>query len=161
MDEFAIPADFQKIWARVTDREPEQQLPSTPVGELERFINGEVRAIDFYQLLAARCTGRERRTLMHIITDERRHLRLLQLEYFMRTGDSFLPPATVPAARAGVLQTIREAVLTETEAAAAYTAAGKARGGDLGTMYMSFAGDETEHAAMLREMLGRCFTAQG
>ena len=160
MDEFAVPAGFEQLWERVTAAEADE-VPKTPTEELEAFMNGEMRSISFYQTLAGQCTGCARQTLLRIMTDERRHLKMMQLEYFMRTGDSFVPAVPIPAEKTGVLAALREGFLAENETAAAYTAAGESRDGELGEIYAEIAADERRHAGQLREIIARSFTEQG
>ena len=158
MDEKMLPAGFEQIWARVTDVSDTQETPLTPVQELERFMDGEAGSIAAYRALAASCRGRDRQTVFRILSDERRHMSLLQLEYFMRQGDSYLPAAPSAPPEGNVLTALREAFLAETGAAGAYGTAAERRGGELGALYAAIGEDEARHARLLKEMAARCFT---
>ena len=160
MDRNAIPDGFEQVWARVTETSQLQEVPLAPVQELEHFLNGELRSIAFYRVLAGQFQGRERQVIFQILADERRHLKELQLEYFMRTGDSFLPEVLIPPETGAVLTALREAFLTENETARDYAGASSGRGGELGALYSAIAADEAMHARRLREIVGRCFTEQ-
>ena len=62
MDEFNIPAGFEDFWARVTQVSMQQNPPQTKCSRLERFMDGEMASITFYQDLMCRCSmGKNRK----------------------------------------------------------------------------------------------------
>ncbi|MGE4354115.1 MAG: ferritin-like domain-containing protein [Oscillospiraceae bacterium] len=155
MDELKIPAAFERVWERVTAIDDCDKIPETLQQELERFIEGEQCAINLYGVVAGNCGVKERQVIFQIIADEHRHLKNLQIEYFMLTGDMNTIKPSCVREHMGVLSLLRGAYLDEVSAAEKYRRAMESRGGDLGKLYADFAEDERRHARLLKEIICR------
>ena len=160
MDEFNIPAGFEDIWARVTQVSMQQNPPQTKCSRLERFMDGEMASITFYQDLMCRCSMGEKQIIGRILADEKRHMAALQMEYFMETGDSYMP-ASSPGPRGGMISSFRESSLTEADTCMAYREAAEECTGALKQLYIDIAADEERHSAQLRELVRRMFRQRG
>jgi len=160
MENLSAPADFERVWARVT-AVTQQSPPETLSQELERFIISEQRSIAAYCAILQRVRVSERQTILQILTDERRHLKNLQMEYFMSTGDTFACSESADQNKDGLLSFLRRCTIAETDTAEAYRKASEGRCGDMASMYVSIAADEERHSEMLREMICRCFKERG
>ena len=157
MENVSIPAEFEQVWARVNALSV-NELPDITERELERFIMAEQRTIAAYQkILQKQLKASDRQLLLQILADERRHLKNLQMEYFMETGDTCPVHIYENKETDGLMASLRRSVLGEKEASAAYTKAAEGRGEELKSMYKAMAGDEERHSVMLKELLRRCF----
>ncbi|MGI5936686.1 MAG: ferritin family protein [Oscillospiraceae bacterium] len=155
--------NFEKVWQRVTgekaasQQEPgEKPCPQRKCSDVERlrlFMDGENKAIAFYSDLARKCRGWTREMLMNILVDERSHLKKLQLEYFLLTGDSYAPPKVRPSV-SGILSSLRLAYLDERKANKGYMEAAKeTENQDLAALFNEIAADEAKHEEKLRCMI--------
>ena len=97
--------------------------------------------------------GRFAARLRELERDERAHLRTLQGEYFLLTGEKCLPPGSCPLPRGG-LRALRSAYLDELAAAEGYRRAADApENADLAAIYLRHASDEERHAGILKELI--------
>ncbi|HHU23344.1 MAG TPA: hypothetical protein GXZ52_08045 [Clostridiales bacterium] len=155
--------NFEKVWQRVRGEkaaprpEPEKkfrpQHKNLDAERLELFMENENKAVAFYSELAKKCRGWSREILMGILADERSHLKKLQLEYFLLTGDSYAPPRACPNV-GGILSSLRLAYLDERKANESYAEAGKeTENRDLAALFIQLAADEAGHGEKLRCMI--------
>jgi len=156
MENLSVPSEFERVWARV-NAVTVNELPETPDKELERFIQAEINSITAYQKLMQQLNPAERQPVLQILADEKRHLKNLQMEYFMETGDTCSPKIAGKMNADGLLIFLRRCILAEKEASAAYLKAAEGRHEELKSMYRAIGGDEERHSVMLKELLRRCF----
>lgn len=143
--------NVERVWARVTGETPPARDESAA---LRSFMEDEARDGAVYAALSRRA-ARAAQTLSRMAADERRHLWELQVEYFLLTGDSYVPAPSCPAP-GETLSALRRAREGEIAGAAAYrTAAAAAEDKTLRDLYEQHAGDEETHAAELRELISR------
>lgn len=161
MEELAIPAAFERVWERVTAVEPFSEAPLTKKQELERFICAEEEAIAFFCALISSCHMRHRHVLCKVVADDKRHLKCLQIEYFVLTGDTYSGCKAKKAEQCGILTKLRKGYLMKCEAQAAYTKAAENRQCELRELYESIACDEMENACAMRKLIDCCFREQG
>ena len=143
---------FGPVWQRVTaSSEPVEPRASFGDGEQARlrlFLERETVLLSLYRALLRRTgNGAARR----LLSDTQKHLRRLQLEFFLLTGDSLaIPPGR--EAPAGVLPLLRRAYLFEGELAEQYEAAAN---GPLQELYLDRAKAARSHREALRGMIAR------
>ena len=150
---------FRSVWQRVAPS-PEAQMPDrTPPGppplpaggeqaRLQLFLERETELLGLYRALSRRTRNG---AVGRLFSDTQRHLRGLQMEYFLLTGDSFAPPpGREPPA--GVLPLLRRAYLSEGELAEQYEAAGT---GPLRELYLGRVKTARFHREALRGMIAR------
>lgn len=143
---------FSEVWARVRGEGGEAEGSGSELEVLREFIADESCAAAFYEA-AARRFGRFSSRLRAIACEERRHLRALQAEHFLLTGEICLPPASCPLPCGG-LRILRTAWLDERSAAEAYLkAADTASSASLAAVYRCNAADEERHSEILREII--------
>jgi hypothetical protein len=151
---------FERVWKRVSvtpEGPPEPPRPDD-AALLRQFIEAEAADTAFYAALAKRCTGKGRGVLTKLSAQERCHLRRLQMEYFLLTGDSCAPPHSCPAP-GGTLSALRMAYLDELAGGEQYLdAAGHTANANLQALYIELAEDERCHAVLLRELIGQALT---
>lgn len=145
--------NFGEVWERVCGKSTEGGGGQDTVLEtLREFIADEACAAAFYSA-CARQNGRFASRLRELERDERGHLRTLQGEYFLLTGERSLPPGSCPLPRGG-LRALRSAYLDELAAAEGYRLAANAPGNaDLADIYLRHASDEERHAGILKEII--------
>lgn len=144
--------NFGEVWERVCGRGAESGSGGDALETLREFIADEACAAAFYAACARRC-GRFSARLRELECDERGHLRTLQGEYFLLTGEKSLPPGSCPLPRGG-LQALRSAYLDELSAAEGYRLAAEApENADLAAIYLRHASDEERHAGILKELI--------
>lgn len=150
---------FRSVWQRVsmpsqppeTDQTPPEFLPSHMGGEqtrLQLFLERETELLSLYRALSRR-TGNG--AAGRLFSDTQKHLRRLQMEYFLLTGDTLgLPPGREPPA--GILPLLRRAYLLEGELSEQYEAAGT---GPLQELYLARAKTANARRGTLRGMIAR------
>ena len=145
--------NFGEVWARVCGgSEPPRTGQTTNLDNLREFIADEACAAAFYEACARR-GGRFAQRLRELERDERGHLRTLQGEYFLLTGERSLPPGSCPLPRGG-LRALRAAYLDELAAAKRYRlAADSPENENLAEIYIRHASDEERHAGILKELI--------
>lgn len=152
---------FGPLWARVARPDAPADAAAPPAAAerkpgdaetLSGLISDEAQAAAFYDRLAPKCRSRSRQ-ISEIASDERLHLKHLQTEYFLLTGDSFPPAPACPLMRGG-LSDLRAAYLDERAAAEKYlNCAASASSDALAELYRGHAADEAEHARILRGLI--------
>ena len=130
---------------------------STP-SELDRLcemMDNELASEQFYRQLAPKFSKQPAHRLLQAAQDEARHLRALQMEYFLLTGDSYSPSAE-NAEIPGCLSALRSGYHAERTAYDGYMAAAQETASTaLAAVFIDNAADEARHAQMLREMIGK------
>lgn len=143
---------FEDVWSRVTGEKPLRGGGDAET--LRRLMDGEAEDAARYDELARRSRVAARE-LREMSADEREHFRHLQVEYYLLTGDSYLPPESCPLIK-GVLGAMRAAYVGELKGAEEYMkAAGETERPELRELYEAHAGDERGHAATLRRIITR------
>lgn len=145
---------FDEVWRRVNSGAPSlpPQPQSTSTASLRSFIERASEAAAFYAALSAR-SGSASRTLQRLAAEEREHLRRLQVEYFLKNGDTCAPCRSCPM-RGSVLGDLRKAYLGELENAERFrTAVQTAETPELAALYTELAKAETAHAEALRSLI--------
>lgn len=144
--------NFGAVWERVRSAEGAGEGSGGELETLRGFIADEACAAAFYEA-AARRFGRFSAQLRAIACEERGHLRALQAEHFLLTGELCLPPDSCPLPCGG-LRALRTAWLDEQAAAEAYLkAADAARSPGPAEVYRRNAADEARHAGLLRKLI--------
>lgn len=122
---------------------------------LRGMMDGELASERFYRELAPKFMKQQSRRLLQTAQDEARHLRALQMEYFLLTGDSY-SPAAENAVITSRLSALRDGYHAERATYESYMEAAQATGSTaLAAVFIANAADEARHAQMLREMISR------
>lgn len=125
--------------------------------QLQGYIEGELSAWRYYQILARRAGGTGGRVLAAIASDERRHAKRLSTAYFLISGVRYWPVERIgtPIFRA-LAGALRQRFAEEQREQGAYlTAAEDTADPCLRALYLELAGEEAEHAHLLRALLER------
>lgn len=163
MDNIYNQTEFDKIWERVTSvnglTAAETQniaAAADPIEQLRPFIDREASDARFYLELARTCrNGAARCQLSDIAREEGDHLRKLQIEYFLLTGDTYVPKVSI-AAIPSFLAALRKAYLSEERRAMDYDAAAQtAQNSRLAALYTELAAEEQRHQARIRDQITR------
>ena len=150
---------FSAVWQRVaapsqppeTDWMPPGPPPLPAGGEqarLQMFLERETELLSLYRALSRRTGNGAARQLF---SDTQKHLRRLQVEYFLLTGDTFAPPPGRDPP-AGILPLLRRAYLLEGELSGQYEAAGT---GPLQELYQCRVKTANAHREILRGMIAK------
>lgn len=128
---------------------------STPE-ELERIremMDDEYTSAQFYTALAKRFSRQNCERLLQAARDEAGHLRALQMEYFLLTGDSYTPTARDIEIRS-CLSALRDGYHAERKAYDTYMEmAQDTSSTELAAVFIANAADEARHAQMLRGLI--------
>lgn len=119
---------------------------------LEGYIRSECYTHAMYKALAGRCRGSMAAALRGMSEDEHRHLKAMQMEYYLLTGDSLC--CEKAEVEGELCELLRRAYEGEGGAAEGY--ADEARfctDEKLKKLYMAQSADETRHRAMVKKML--------
>lgn len=148
---------FEQVWERVSGKAPcadGQAVPQNDEAQmLCQRIEAAAAAAAGYELLMRRC-GALASKLSPLRAQEREHVRSMQLEYFLLTGES-CPCSTRAALPTGQLAALRSLYLAVQERQRAYQQAERStRQEPLRTLYASLADSAGEHAAVLRRLIG-------
>jgi rubrerythrin len=152
--------NFDRVWSRVSDaaagREHSSHMTSNSDAEtLKTFIEDESKDYAFYIDLAGKCRASGRTAIMRIASDERRHSKMLQTEYFLLTGDSCVPSRSCPYTD-GVLSALRRAYMNEVEGSRKYKkAAQETKIPKLAELYSALSEEEKRHSEVIRELIER------
>lgn len=154
--------NFESVWPRVTGSRSEaaaqRRAEADDAAVLRRFMDGEASDAAYYTGLAQRCPDSSRQILISIAADEKEHLRRLQLEYFLMTGDTYVPSLSCPMT-GGLLALLRKAYVHELEGAASYlSAAGDTDKSRLMLLYPKLAKDESRHAEAVVGLIEKAMT---
>lgn len=122
---------------------------------IRAMMDGELASQRFYEQLAPQFAKQQMMRLRQTAQEEARHLRALQMEYFLLTGDSYSPcMESLPAQSR--LSALRSAYHEEMHTYENYMqAAQETASTALAAVFIANAADEARHAQMLREMIGR------
>ena len=122
--------------------------------QLQGYIAGELSAWKLYQALARRA-GAGGRVLAAIAADERRHAKRLSAAYFLISGVRFWPAEQAGAAPFRALPgALRQRFADEQRELGAYQAAAAETADPcLRELFLELAGEEAEHARLLRGLL--------
>ncbi len=119
---------------------------------LEGYIKSEVYTHAMYKALAERCRGSMVQAFKAMSADELRHLKAMQMEYYLLCGDSC--PEEKPTFPESVHELLRLAYSGEGESADSYAdEARRCSDKKLRKLYMAQSTDETRHRAMVKKML--------
>ena len=122
---------------------------------LRRLMDGESVAVAYYRRLACRSGRNSASQFRQIASDEEQHLRQLQTEYYLLTGDSYNPTKAEPVDQ-GLLSALRTAYQAEQSDYQAYMRAAESTASTaLAALYVDHAADEARHAQQLRRMVER------
>lgn len=153
---------FESVWRRITENENEIEIKTetiAPFNETETlrgFISDEARDATFYNIFAVNFP-KYRQTILGVRDDEREHRRKLELEYFLLTGEIYVPREPLILID-GALGSLRQAYRGEIAGYEAYSAAAKQSGaGVLQTLYIELARCEMEHAGIMRRLIEKNF----
>ena len=114
---------FETVWQRVSRMEAAEELPQNQQFELaensktksvpmEHMMDAEANARQWYAAAAARTERRSGELLRHLAEDSGKSLKLLQTEYFLLQGDTWIPRKQ-PVPAAGTLDCLRRIYLEE------------------------------------------------
>ena len=120
---------------------------------LKKYIEDEQRSMALYTCLARRFGGRRGEMLRAMSADEGRHLRAMQMEYYLLTGDS-LPTSPAEVSGDG-WELLRKAYAGEGEAAEGYAREAEMHSDEaLAALFSSQSADECRHRANVKKLLG-------
>ena len=154
MENISSLKNFSSVWQRVNPaNSPPAASPTDDRAVLQHMIQKEHESQSLYRHLASRTRGRNSARFLAMAQDEARHLKRLQLEYLLLTGDSYSPAAfTLP--REGTVTLIRMAYIDEAAAEKGYLdAARNTQRQNLQKIYLAHSADENRHGTILRAML--------
>ena len=119
---------------------------------LEKYIADEAFTKQMYGALARRCGGSMAAALRSISADEDRHLKAMQMEYYLLTGDSVCTEKHEHGGEFAEL--LRLAYSGEGGAAEEYGREAEMHGEEsLRKLFLAQSADESRHRAMIRKML--------
>jgi len=145
--------DFERIWNRVIGATPEPRPVQAPEETLRALMDAERARYLFYLALQKRCAQQGRAALMKLAADEARHLKALQLEYFLLLGEAYTPAERCPK-QTDILSALRMAYLSEKKSGAEYLAAAEQEA-ERAALYRALAAEEMGHAEVLRKLIER------
>ncbi len=149
--------NLRRVWRRVSEGSPGQESVSgSPVPLLRNLIEEETFEAAAYTLLIMKTRGSAaERPLRELRSEEERHVRRLQAEYFLRTGDTCPPTHKKPSAPT-LLPALRRRWESEGRSAQRYIEASEAVGEPvLAALFTELAQEETHHAQVLRDLVGK------
>lgn len=150
----ACLAGFEHLWQRVSGNTPSARSEDRT---LQHLIREECCVAGYYTALARMFQGSGRAQLLNQAGEARRHARRLRAEYFILTGLSCDAPKDCPSV-SGKLASLRSALTTEQNLAAAYAQAAEATECPvLREAYRCFAQEASGRAAANRTLLLECF----
>jgi rubrerythrin len=145
---------FEAIWQRVMDDHTADVAVHGAVSEEERlrkFMDDEASDAEYYRRWATRSSQHCAQIFKKIAADERRHLRQLQVEYFILTGDTYMPLQSVDESKS-ILCALRKKYKDERRGAASYQAAAEADPSRT-ALYSDLAADELLHSKRLMKII--------
>ena len=140
---------FARVWDRVLGVAPPPAADAPSA--LRALMDAERSSQLLYTALLRRCAQQSRAVLTKLADDEARHLRALQLEYFLLLGECYSPAERHPEQQ-GILSALRMAYLGEKKSGAEYLAAAE-REAERAPLYRALAGEELCHAEALRKLI--------
>ena len=153
MDNMSSLRNFDSVWQRVNPTSSAAAPPADDRAVLQRLIQDEYESHSLYKCLASRVKGKNARLFSSLAAGEARHLKHLQLEYLLLTGDSYAPASYV-CPRDGALTLVRTAYVGEAAAEKYYLDAARTTSRQsLQKIYLAHSADENRHGRMLRSVL--------
>ncbi len=120
---------------------------------LEKYIADEHYSMVLYAFLARRCEGRYAAMLRAMSEDEARHLRAMQMEYYLLTGDSLRCDNVDMTGDS--CEKLRSAYGGEAGAAEGYAREAEMHhDGALKKVFLAQSADEWRHRANVKKLLG-------
>jgi rubrerythrin len=122
---------------------------------LKDLMYGEAREAKYYADLARnRAASGSSFSLKEISDEESSHLKRLQAEYYILTGDTFFPCVALLELPDTYLEALRERFIEENEGARSYLeAASQTAGTRLSALYSEFSADELRHAENMASLI--------
>lgn len=125
------------------------------IGQLRNIMDDEMASARFYTELAKFCGKQTAQKLRQVASEEMKHLKSLQMEYFLLTGDSYTPKTVNPTIQSP-LAGLRSAYLAEKQAYDTYMeAAQSVSSTSLAAVYVANAADEARHAMLMRSFISK------
>lgn len=155
MDEFTMPAGFDKIWERVCAKNEKFPLPITEGEQLEKFICTERYILALYAKTLEKCQSKERAKLVKLTAKQRQSLKILQVEYFIKNGDIAEQKKPPKLKAQGVLSLLRELHKSEGEIAGEYMTASGVSRGDVAEIYREIAEEKRQRCAEIKAIIRR------
>ena len=155
MENMSSLKNFDSVWQRVNHSADPAGIPAAgdDRAALQYMIQKEHESHSIYKYLASHTNGKNSARFSAMAADEARHLKRLQLEYLLLTGDSYAPAAFV-VPREGNVTLIRMAYMDEAAAEKGYLdAARTTQNQNLQKIYLAHSADENRHGIYLRSML--------
>ena len=123
------------------------------VARLEKYIADEHYSNKLYAHLARRCEGKAAAMLRAMSADEGRHLRAMQMEYYLLTGDSLrCDDGDIEGENCELL---RSAYVGEAGAAEEYAREAEMQHDEtLRKLFLAQGADEWRHRANVKKLLG-------
>ncbi len=152
----AVLEGFDGVWRRVEGSETNTspQPRHDPSLCLEQLAGDELRAAAYDRALAG-CLGPGKQLLLRHASQAVRRAQRLRAEIFLRTGARISTSESCPRTQ-GIMDSLREAMLRDEAAAAAYDAAAVADG-DLSPLLRDYACQRRAASQEKRELILRCF----
>lgn len=143
--------NFEAVWTRVTG----SRSGSNELVRLRRWIHREAESAEAFAALfrLARLQA-ARETLAALSREDRKHLRLLQSFYYLRTGERCPLDAAAGGSRE-LLSGLRERYGAALESAESYESAASSVGADLRKVCRLLASEERSHAERLQALTER------
>ena len=150
-EELEILDRFDTVWQRVMGESPTQSAPKVSESDemwLEQLMEETLQCWQEGMALAQRMQGEQAGQLMTLAAVARRQFRQMQVEYFLKTGDTY--PADRPVPRpSGILTGMRQLYLRELALAKSFAYVGQREG----EMYRNFGIQAQDCAQCLRQMI--------
>ena len=126
------------------------------LARLKSYIQSEIYTRTLYRQLASKCHGETAALLRRMGADEDRHLKAMQMEYYLLTGDTM--PIVKPEINGSLQENLRLAYAGEWGAAEGYAReAVKSEDLQLQKLYLEQSRDELRHRRALKCLLGKMF----
>lgn len=126
------------------------------LARLEKYIQSEICTHTLYRQLASKCHGEAAALLLRMSAEEARHLRAMQMEYYLLTGDTM--PIVKPEINGSLQENLRLAYSGEWGAAEDYAReADEHSDAALKRLFLAQSRDELRHRRILKGMLGKMF----
>ena len=151
---------FDSLWSRVVSQAEQEPklLPAqtvsdrTPQTALAVLIEESAEMLTYYNSLTGKIAQAQRRVLLDVAAKKKKQLHELQLEHFLLSGDSHVPPKSC-AMTQGVLASLRQAWLRERELAEKLRFESVRAPSEIGTLYLRMAQENLQLAEDLKQLL--------
>ena len=145
--------NFEAVWERVRFGESFGERKDTDA-KLRHFIEDETDKGGLYEALAQQSRGRTRGMFSKMRESVASDIKMLELELFLISGDSFAPRILKPAFD-GFLLVMRGLYISEGDLTRELQAAGEEEGGTLRDTYLKAAQGASDRRDCLRRLLSR------